>query len=217
MAKVTAPLLSIGARGTVGKTITFASWKGVGYARQRVIPANPNTTGQQATRSVFKVGSDSWKTAPVALTGPWDAFASGRPLTGRNAYLGAFTGLLRGEVDLSKWQTSPGARSGQTVAGLAAVAGAASGEIDATYTLPPVPTGWTMEQVTFVTAKDQDPTDPWTNTIKVDDDVAMTGSFTIDSLDAATDYAVSAYIEWTRDDGKTAYGVSQTVIATSAV
>ena len=29
MAKVTGPLLSMGARGTIGKSIVMASWKGV--------------------------------------------------------------------------------------------------------------------------------------------------------------------------------------------
>lgn len=38
------------ASGKIGNMVT-ASWKGINYARAHVIPANPNTTAQQAVRS----------------------------------------------------------------------------------------------------------------------------------------------------------------------
>lgn len=53
MAKVTAPFLSLDASGTFGKTLTASKWKGRNYMRQRVIPANPNTTAQQIVRSAL--------------------------------------------------------------------------------------------------------------------------------------------------------------------
>lgn len=216
MAKVSAPLLSLGASGTIADTITMARWRGVPYARQRVIPANPRTAAQQSTRSVFTEGSNSWKTAPSDFVAPWNAFAEGKPLTGRNAYIGSFTEQLRGETDLANWEVSPGARSGQTVQSVSGSAGTSSGEIDMTYSLPPAPSGWTMDEVTFVTAPDQDPSDPWENGIVVHSDTGMTGNYTITGLDASTDYAVGAYITWTRPDGRAAYGASITNIVTSA-
>lgn len=50
MAKLKAPLLSLGASGAIGKAIVFFPWKGLNVAREYVIPANPNTTPQQTQR-----------------------------------------------------------------------------------------------------------------------------------------------------------------------
>ena len=53
MAKVTGPLMSMSASGTVGKTATFSIWKGRPYVRHRVIPMNPKSTAQKTVRSVL--------------------------------------------------------------------------------------------------------------------------------------------------------------------
>jgi hypothetical protein len=37
-----------------GKSWVFATWKGIQYARKYVVPANPNTLGQQSQRTCFK-------------------------------------------------------------------------------------------------------------------------------------------------------------------
>lgn len=50
MAKVTGPLMSLSASGTVGDTITFDKR---GHVRQRVIPANPQTATQGNTRQIL--------------------------------------------------------------------------------------------------------------------------------------------------------------------
>lgn len=215
MAKVTAPLLSMGASGTVGKTMTFGSWKGIPYIRQRVTPANPNSSGQQQTRTVFAGASQTWRLFNDDAKAPWNAFATGAQFTGRNAYVGRFTKLLRGETDLSQWLTSPGARSGQTVQTFGVSTGAASGEIDLTYTVPPTPDGWTLDGLRLVYTPDQDPSDEFASEIGVEDDTAASGTYTLTGLDAATAYAVSGFLVWTRDDGRKAYGVSVVDIASS--
>lgn len=53
MAKVTGPLMSMSASGTVGKVATFSIWKGIAYVRQRVIPKNPKSVAQKAARSAL--------------------------------------------------------------------------------------------------------------------------------------------------------------------
>lgn len=53
MARVTSPLMSLDASGSVGGTLTYAKWKGRNYVRQLVIPSNPRTSGQQATRAAL--------------------------------------------------------------------------------------------------------------------------------------------------------------------
>lgn len=53
MARVTGPLMSMTASGTVGKIATFSKWNGQAYVRTRVIPFNLNSTGQQTVRSIL--------------------------------------------------------------------------------------------------------------------------------------------------------------------
>ena len=51
MAKVTGPLLSFDASGSVGNTATYSKWKGRNYTRLRVIPRNPQSDGQAEVRT----------------------------------------------------------------------------------------------------------------------------------------------------------------------
>lgn len=50
MAKLTAPLFSLEARGSIAKSLVYFPWKGINAARQYVTPANPNTAPQQTQR-----------------------------------------------------------------------------------------------------------------------------------------------------------------------
>ena len=69
MAKVTGPLMSLDASGTVANTMTFSRWKGINYVRQRVIPTYRRTTEQAAIRDIIKDASEAWKTgATVGVT-----------------------------------------------------------------------------------------------------------------------------------------------------
>lgn len=53
MAKVTGPLMSMGASGTVGKNIVFFGWKGVNVVRQWLKPANPMSADQGDVRIIL--------------------------------------------------------------------------------------------------------------------------------------------------------------------
>jgi len=59
MAKLKAPLLSLGARGQLAKTLVFFPWKGLNVAREYVVPSNPKTALQVTQRG--------YMTAAVAL------------------------------------------------------------------------------------------------------------------------------------------------------
>lgn len=50
MAKVSGPLMSMSASGSVGKSIVFSIWKGVAYVRQWLKPSNPQSTDQGNAR-----------------------------------------------------------------------------------------------------------------------------------------------------------------------
>lgn len=53
MAKVTGPLMSLDARGKLGKVLVFIGWKGIKTVRQWLKPANPKSTGQGNIRTII--------------------------------------------------------------------------------------------------------------------------------------------------------------------
>lgn len=215
MAKTNAPLLSLGATGTIGKTVTFGSWKGVGYARQRVTPANPRTTAQTATRNVFRSGGQSWRLLPTAAVNAWTEFVRGRPLTPRNAYIGSFTRLLRGGIDLGNWQVSPGSGGGSPPSALSVTTGVASGAIDVSWSPPEIPTGWSIVAAHAVFSLDHDPATDWTQAVGIASDLIEAGAIPITGLTPGAAYGVSVFLEWTRADGRAAFSVSQTSVVSA--
>lgn len=55
MARVTGPLMSMEASGTIGQTLTFSNWVGRQYVRRWTRPANPQTVDQMDQRNAFSV------------------------------------------------------------------------------------------------------------------------------------------------------------------
>lgn len=53
MAKLKAPLFSLGASGALGKALVFMPWKGLDCVREYVVPANPRSPLQVAQRGYF--------------------------------------------------------------------------------------------------------------------------------------------------------------------
>jgi len=215
MAKLTGPLLSIGARGAIGKTLVAAEWRGVKYMRQYVIPANPNTTAQQVVRDIFRTLNSAWLISPALTQAPFAANAVGKKYTDRNKYVSENLPAVRGETDMQNFIGSPGALGGPPLEGVAAVAGGLSGEIDVTVTNPTVPTGWTLASVTAMAFPDQDPEVAFGGPIIAGEDLTDPYAITLAGLPAATLCVVSAWPVWTRPDGKTAYGPSLVTTATS--
>lgn len=60
MVKLTAPMMSLAASGTLAKAVVFATWKGVPYARTRVIPSNPRTGLQVGMRAGVSAAPPFW-------------------------------------------------------------------------------------------------------------------------------------------------------------
>lgn len=60
MAKIIMPLLSGGASGKLGDIVFFQRY-GQAIARQRVVPANPNTIKQQVVRHNLSALAQAWK------------------------------------------------------------------------------------------------------------------------------------------------------------
>lgn len=89
MVKLTGPMMSFGASGTLAKTATFSKWKGRSYARQCVVPANPRSVLQVSTRAMFKFLSQAWDAIAPTPQGSWDDAAAARQYLPFNAYMSA--------------------------------------------------------------------------------------------------------------------------------
>jgi hypothetical protein len=61
MAKVTAPLFGLAARGAIGKTLVYMGWKGINDCRQHVVPANPQTAAQTNQRTAMTNVVSAWR------------------------------------------------------------------------------------------------------------------------------------------------------------
>lgn len=86
MAKVTGPLMSLEASGSIASTIVFSRWKGRPYVRQLVKPSNPKTPAQTAFRAMFGFLSSQWKMIDPASYGNWSALAAQGNYSQFNAY-----------------------------------------------------------------------------------------------------------------------------------
>jgi hypothetical protein len=216
MAKLTGALLSMGAAGTIGKTLTFAKWKGVAYARQRVIPANPKTTKQTNNRAIWSMIGAAWLYAPSAIQGAFNAFASGKSLTGRNKFFSDNQKLLATDpaaTDLTGFVMSPGNNGGLPATNLVITPGALSLTVEAD--VPPAPAGWTLVKAHAAALLNQNPTDAFSGTWFYASDDTAPFSVTLTGLQAATEYAVGFFLEWMRPDGSTAYSISLTGTGTT--
>lgn len=88
MSKVTAPLLSLSASGTFGKTLTSRVWKGKNVMALKSNPSNPQTESQMAGRAIF--ASIGKVTKRANLTGDVVAWLKGAAPAGQTwgSYLG---------------------------------------------------------------------------------------------------------------------------------
>lgn len=215
MAKLTGPLLSFGARGQLGKTMVMSKWRGVPYARQHVVPTNPQTTAQQTVRKTFALLREMWKVAPSQIIDVWNAFAQGRPFLGVNKWVGENVRVLNGETVMDNVIFSPGAKGGPQAISVNAAAGSSEGEIDVDFVLPDAPTGWTLAFVAAAAFHDQNPSVFFTGPFVAATAAAPATTVTLEGLGDAVACQVGGWLIWTKPDGTTAYSVSTTVQATS--
>jgi len=70
VAKLKAPLLSLGASGAIGKVAVYFGWKGLDCVREYVIPANPKTTAQNTQRGYMTAAVAAIHTAQADASNP---------------------------------------------------------------------------------------------------------------------------------------------------
>lgn len=216
MAKLVGPLLSIGASGQIAKSMVFSKWHGIKYARRYVIPANPNTTGQQKTRQVFTNIDATWKYLQTLARAPWTAAVKGRPMVARNMLMKINIPKIIDQTDMADFVASPGNGGGLAPASATFAATATAGEIKCTITPPATPVDWTLEKSVAMAFPNRAPTELPTVQDVEDSASATPWGITLTGLTSSTEYVVAAWLEWTRADGTTVYGASITGTATPA-
>jgi len=206
MAKITAPFLGLGASGTVASTLTASKWRGRPYVRQRVIPSNPQTAEQSKTRNTFAWANQVWIRAGSLVIAPWNRFAEGQALTGRNAWQGQAVKDLRGDADLADFTFSIGAKGGLPPTAIALTPGV--GEITVDFTVPIAPTGWTLASAIAAAIRDQDPATGTFYDTTEGEDVSTPYQVVLSGLTGAQLYRVGGWLKWTKPDGSVAYSAA---------
>ena len=212
MAKVTGPLLSLGAGGSIAKTQVYSKWRGVPYVRQHVIPANPDTTDQQLTRNIFSTMNVMWKISPAGVQAPWLLYATGQPFVGRNAWLAKNVKQLYNKAaPLASMATmigSPGAKGG-TPPDAIAVSSPGAGQIDVDLTDGVAPTGWTLTAHQCFVFIDQAPDDLFASIVTFAEDTGPPPSVISLAGLATGTYVICAWNKWLKADGiSVAYSAS---------
>lgn len=206
MAKITAPFLALGASGTIGKTLTASKWRGRPYIRQRVIPSNPKTVEQTKTRDIFAWSNSVWKLMGTLATTPWDRFADGQVLTGRNKFQGETVANSRGDADLNNFTFSIGAKGGIPPTSIVWIP--APTTLTGTFTNPVAPTGWILASAIGVAIEQQDPQSGVLFRTFEDEDLLSANPVVITGLSSTKTYRVGGFLRWTKPDLSIAYSAA---------
>lgn len=209
MAKLTAPLLSMGARGQIGKSMVIGKWRGIDYARQHVVPANPRTTAQTNNRTRFALLREMWKLAPATVQAPWTAFCLGRPFLNFNKFVGENNRLLNGQTDFAFALMSPGAKGGLPPGAVVAATGAVAGEVTVTVTPPTqLPDGWTVSEVAAAAFPEQDPIGLFAGPFVAGTQVNPATPIALGGFAPGASVACFGWVVYEKPDASLAYSVS---------
>ena len=66
--------------------VTCASWRGINFARAKVIPANPRSVAQRVQRNRNTAKVWTWQDLQTKIRNAWAAAASGKPMSGFNLF-----------------------------------------------------------------------------------------------------------------------------------
>jgi len=140
MVKVYGPMMSMDASGTIADAVTFSKWKGRNYARQRVIPANPQSVTQVAIREMMKFLAQAWKTCTAPEQAAWATAAKAATISNFNAYVAE--GMLRWRQMSAPAASTPALETGSYQASGAATAAGGHAQVVLTFPVAAVNDGW---------------------------------------------------------------------------
>jgi hypothetical protein len=216
MAKVKGPLLGFDATGTIAKTAVFGRWRGVGYVRSHVIPANPRTEAQLQVRRVFKWLNDFWRYAPSFLIEAWDGMTAGQPLTGRNKFIAVNVPQLRGQTTITLIVFSAGYGGAPRPAAFDASGTTTAGEIRFSLEAPILPEGWQILSAYAVGVPQQNPHESLVLPVISGSDDTSPYEFSVTGLESGVTFVCGGFFKYRRPDGTIVYGPAINDVATTS-
>jgi hypothetical protein len=115
MAKVTGPLMSLTASGTVGKTLTFSNWNGRAYVRNHVIPNNPKSALQVGVRAMFGFLAAAWAAISANDKASYDEAANAQQISAFNEFMQNNMNLWKNNEAPSQNTADAKAHTGTTI------------------------------------------------------------------------------------------------------
>jgi len=92
--KVTGPMFSLEASGTIGGAITASKWKGRPYFRIHTIPANPKSGAQKGQRAMMSFLSKNWAGLSAPQKASWEDDAAQLAISPFNSWI---------RVNMNRW------------------------------------------------------------------------------------------------------------------
>jgi len=93
MARLTGPLLSLDASGSIWGTVVYSKWKGLNYARLSVTPYNPKSAYQTGVRDSMTWGVLYFTKGDYVAAAEktwWNTYAEGTNTSGINRFIKFF-------------------------------------------------------------------------------------------------------------------------------
>ncbi len=197
MARLTAPLLSLGASGSIAKALVFSSWKGIPYARVHVVPSNPQSVAQQEVRGCFSTLTNLWKRMGVQARLPFQNAVRGIAMTDRNKHIQENVAILIDDANLDQLVMSIAGGNAIVPINATAVDGT-NGRIACFCEAPLAPPGYTISYMIGVAVRDGIPGDSITPTCYEASDATAPYAFDIFCLEDE-DFQVALIARWIRD------------------
>jgi len=107
--KQKAPILSLGAAGTIGGTITYQHIHRTNIARKKPIPTDPQTDLQLDRRSLYRCVCYMWHSLIATEKQQWETDARRHRITGFNLYMRTYLLLLANPLALYPFAKGTGA------------------------------------------------------------------------------------------------------------
>jgi len=121
MAKVTGPLFSFDASGTVGNAVTFSKWKGRSIVKRKATPSNPKTSPQVGIRASFAGCIAAYKALTTGNQSLWKLVGQAAQTTGLNAMVKRGQRNLKALMGIQQLPTQAASVAPYHPTGLAAV------------------------------------------------------------------------------------------------
>lgn len=142
MVRLKGQLLSLDASGSLGKTMTFSSWKGRAYAKKFSVPTNNQQTGHLGMRAGMSFVSQEWQGLSTADKDTWNSTAVDRQISEFDAYVGL--NLLRTVETNAPTKANPPTPAAFTPASFGQVVTPEDQFVDVAFGFVPTPEEWSM-------------------------------------------------------------------------